>query len=79
MSSKNSDKKSYMKFEIWAGTMNRAVSLPAKDDVSTENLMLKKKNCKNLLYEMVERSNWNSFIIGQIATHYFGEIPEEQK
>ena len=59
--------------------MNRAVSLPAKDDVSTENLMLKKPNCKNLLYEMVERSNWNLFIIGQIATHYFGEIPEVQK
>ena len=29
---------------------------------------------------MVEISNRNLFIIGQIATHhYFGEIPEEQK
>jgi len=28
---------------------------------------------------MVEMSNWNLFITGQIATHYFGEIPEEQK
>ena len=58
--------------------MNGAVGLPAKDDVLTENLMLK-KNCKNLLYEIVERSNRNLFIIGQIAKHYFGEIPEEQK
>ena len=29
---------------------------------------------------MVEISNWNLFIIGQIAKcYYFGEIPEEQK
>lgn len=29
---------------------------------------------------MVDISNWNLFIIGQIATrYYFGEIPEEQK
>ena len=39
-----------------------------------------KKNYKNLLYEMVEMSNRNLCIIGQIATrYYFGEIPEEQK
>lgn len=66
-----------MWFEILAGPMNGAVGLPAKD-VLTENLMLK-KNCKNLLYEMVEMSNRNLLIIGQIVTHYFGEIPEEQK
>lgn len=64
--------------------MNGAVGLPAKDDVLTEilteNLMLKKKNYKNLLYEMVEMSNRNLCIIGQIATrYYFGEIPEELK
>ena len=57
--------------------MNGAVGLPAKDDVLTENLLKKKR--KNLLYEMVEISNQNLCIIGQIATHYFGEIPEEQK
>ena len=50
--------------------MSGAVGLPAKDDVLTENL----------LYEMVEMSNRNLCIIGQIATrYYFGEIPEEQK
>lgn len=60
--------------------MNEAVGLPAKDDVLTENLMLKKKNYKNFLYEIVEMSNQNLCIIGQIATrYYFGEIPEEQK
>lgn len=57
--------------------MNGAVGLPAKDDVLTENLLKKKR--KHLLYEMVEISNRNLFIIGQIATrYYFGEIPEEQ-
>lgn len=64
--------------------MNEAVGLPAKDDVLTEilteNLMLKKKNYKNFLYEIVEMSNQNLCIIGQIATrYYFGEIPEELK